>query len=99
MFVGWPLVRNLMGPRVGDATLTTIDGDELKKRLERLYEAAEGGRQHGHQPGAIRWFAEHRLVDVTPRAVYNWVNGDRPIPDRVVGVLELLEDEHGVSDE
>jgi hypothetical protein len=76
-----------------------IDGDELKRRLERLHEAAEGGRTHGHQRGAVRWFAEHRLVDLTPRAVYKYIEGETPVPDRIVAVLELLEQEHGLADE
>lgn len=78
-------------------TVTTIEGDELKRRLERLHEAATGGRTHGHQKGAVRWFAEHRLVDLTPRAVYSYIEGRNPVPGRIVAVLELLEDQHGIS--
>lgn len=75
-----------------------MDPEEFERRLNRLHEAAEGPRTGPKEKGAVRWFAEHRLVGLSRGQVYNYVNGRTEIPDRIVAVLELLEEQHDVED-
>jgi hypothetical protein len=75
----------------------SLDPQDFERRLNRLFEAAEGPRQGPREKGAVRWFAEQPLVDLSRRQVYNYVRGRTEIPDRIVAVLELLEKQHDVE--
>lgn len=76
-----------------------MEPEEFERRLERVFEAAEGPREKPTEPGPVGWFVSHRLVGVKRNQMYNYLNGRTPIPDHIVAVLELLEQEHGVADE
>lgn len=76
-----------------------VEPEEFKRRLERVFEAAEGPREDVTDPGPVGWFVSHRLVGVNRNSIYHYLHGRTPIPDRIVAVLELLEQEHGVADD
>lgn len=75
----------------------TLTPQEFERRLKRLFDAVDEAGDGGIHRSPGPWFAQHRLVDLTRKQVYNYMDGTTPVPGRIVAVLELLEEQYGVS--